>query len=97
MTEAQRKKLFEDAEVAEALFKLATTGYSTTEQAVYRDDDGTLQLVMVDRNFPPSVEAQVFWLCNRRPEQWKVDDITLSQIFGRLETQLDDYFHNRPH
>jgi hypothetical protein len=97
MTEEQRKKLFEDAEVAQALFKLATVGYSTTEQAVYRDDDGILQLVMVDRNFPPSVEAQVFWLCNRRPEQWKVDDITMAQIFGKLETQLDDYFHNRPH
>jgi hypothetical protein len=97
MTEEQRKKLFEDAEVAKALFKLATEGYSTIEQAVYRDDDGTLRPVTVVRNFPPSVEAQVFWMCNRRPEQWKVDPITMAQIFGKLETQLDDYFHNRPH
>lgn len=96
MTKEERKKMMENAEVAQALYKLATEGYTTVEQAAYRDDDGVIRFVTLERHFPPSVEAQVFWLTNRRPENWKIDDITMSQIFGRLEVQLDDYLHNRP-
>ncbi len=97
MTKNDRKKLFEDAKVAAALHKLATEGYSSTEQAAYKDDDGIVRLVTVERHFPPSVEAQVFWLCNRRPEQWKIDDVTMSHIFGKVQDQLDDYARNRTH
>ncbi|MGZ8942614.1 MAG: hypothetical protein ACXW00_07605 [Methylobacter sp.] len=96
MTKEQRKKMMEDAEVAQALYKIATEGYTTIEQAAYRDNDGTIRLLTFERRFPPSIEAQVFWLTNRRPENWKVGDITMAQIFGKLESQLDDYFQNRP-
>jgi len=72
MTEEQRKEIFKDAEVAEALYKLATEGFNYVETKELKDASGKVfQIETTTKHVPPSVEAQIFWLTNRRPQNWK--------------------------
>ena len=55
-----------DFEVENALLKRAL-GYKTTEQKVTKDGE----LIEVEKEYPPDVTAQIFWLKNRKPDKWK--------------------------
>lgn len=65
-----------DYEVENALYKRAV-GYRYTEvtRELRRDPDtGDLELVVtkrVDKEAPPDVTAQIYWLKNRRPDKWR--------------------------
>ena len=58
-------KIQADAKVAASLYQRAI-GYKTTKWKETKD--GMFQEQVV---YPPDVNAQVFWLSNRRPELWK--------------------------
>ena len=55
-----------DFEVENALLKRAL-GYKTTEQKVTKDGE----LIEIEKEYPPDVTAQIFWLKNRKPDKWK--------------------------
>ncbi len=61
----------------------------------YYDDEGRkcseeeVVVVPVDRFIPPDVNAQIFWLRNRKPMQWNIEakrDINVTQL---SEEQVD--------
>lgn len=97
MTEEQRKKLMEDAEVADALFVLATEGYAYTEEVSVVGKDGKVEVVALRKHVPPSVEAQIFWLTNRQPGKWKIGDEAMAVILGKVDEQLEQYFQYQVH
>ncbi|EIC30572.1 MULTISPECIES: hypothetical protein [Methylomicrobium] len=98
MTQEQREAILKDAEVAEALYKLATEGFNFTETKELKDENGNVfQVETLTRHVPPSVEAQIFWLCNRCPDQWKVDESLLAFLFGQVQEQVDDFLWRKPH
>lgn len=63
-----------DAAVAAALFKSATGGHFTEEDRVVGD-----QVVTLKKRLAPEVLAQIYWLKNRQPKQWR----------DRVEVQSD--------
>ncbi|MCK8490746.1 terminase [Spirosoma sp. RP8] len=68
-----RGKIIADAEVAEALFRLAC-GYTYTETQVWllKDANGerVIRHIEVEKHLPPNVRACQFWLTNRQPHKW---------------------------
>lgn len=54
-----------DAKVAAACFKRAI-GYTYTDQYINKQGE----LVVVEKEMPPDVHAQVFWLTRRRRDLW---------------------------
>jgi hypothetical protein len=98
MTEEQRKKLMEDAEIAHALFILGTEGFNYVETKELKDASGKVfQIETTTKHVPPSVEAQIFWLTNRQPGKWKCGDEAMAQLLGKVQDQLDEYFQHKPH
>lgn len=104
IAEALRKgKEVVDREVENALFKSAI-GYTQTirKPVKVRDveyDPGTGRKVReVERwvaveeeiHVPPQVTAQIFWLKNRKPDQWREkNDLTLTPSNGVLESLIE--------
>jgi len=62
----KRGKEVVDREVENALYKSAV-GYRYTEQAVTNKGD----IVTVERFEKPNTTAMIFWLKNRKPQQWR--------------------------
>lgn len=58
-----------DAKVEKALFERAT-GYETKESKVVFED-GKADYIELPKYYPPDTTACIFWLKNRRPEQWR--------------------------
>ncbi len=78
-----------------------TAGMTVSEQRAFKvkkeyyDDEGRkcseeeVVVVPVDRFIPPDVNAQIFWLRNRKPMQWNIEakrDINVTQL---SEEQVD--------
>lgn len=62
----KRSKAVVDVQVENALLKRAL-GYDVTEYFV--DADGNRK--EVQKQMPPDVTAQIFWLKNRKPQEWR--------------------------
>jgi hypothetical protein len=62
-------KLFADINVVEALYQKAT-GYQYSEDDI-RVIRGEVVKTTTTRHYPPDTTACIFWLKNRRPEQWQ--------------------------
>ena len=72
----RRSKAVVDIQVENALLKRAL-GYDTTEQ--FTDADGNKK--EVKKQIPPDVTAQIFWLKNRKPQEWRdLSTVRLHQI-----------------
>jgi hypothetical protein len=94
----KKGKEISDIEVENALFKRAV-GFDfkeeTKERRKSKDENGEekVELVVtkvITKHFPPEVGAQVFWLSNRKPEQWKNrQDKTITGKLSILDL-LDD-------
>lgn len=67
----KRGKLIADADslVVEALYQKAT-GYQHQEDDI-RVINGEVVKTAITRHYPPDTIACIFWLKNRRPEQWR--------------------------
>lgn len=104
IAEALRKgKEVVDREVENALFKSAI-GYTQTIRKpvkvrdVEYDPEAGRKVREVERwvaveeeiLVPPQVTAQIFWLKNRKPDQWREkNDLTLTPSNGVLESLID--------
>jgi hypothetical protein len=98
MTKEQREAILKDAEVAEALYKLATEGFNFNETKELKDEEGKVfQIETLTRHVPPSVEAQIFWLITRCPDKWKLSDEAMALILGKVDAQLEQYFQHQVH
>ena len=59
-----------DFEVENALLKKAL-GYTITLKEERLDKDGCVHTLEKDVHIPPDTTAQIFWLKNRKPNNWK--------------------------
>lgn len=82
LTALKKGKEVVDREVENALLKRAK-GFTTTEQVVsskkvveYKDGKRVKEIsepcvIEVEKYYPPDTTADIFWLKNRKPEQWR--------------------------
>lgn len=81
----KRSKEIVDYEVENALLKRAI-GYKRTEQIATKDGD----IVEIEKEVPPDVTAQIFWLKNRRPDKWRdKQEAMVSLNTGQLADLID--------
>lgn len=59
-----------DAKVVDALFECGV-GYYKDEDVLVQNIDGSKTIKKVRKWYPPNVTALIFWLKNRRPEEWR--------------------------
>lgn len=71
----KRSKEIVDYEVENALYKRAV-GYMRVEQVATKDGE----IIQIEKEVPPDVTAQIFWLKNRRPDKWRDKPITAADI-----------------
>lgn len=94
IAEALRKgKEVVDREVENALYKRAL-GYWVTETETTTYSDGTTKTTEKRRHIVPDTTAQIFWLKNRKPDQWREkNDLTLTPSNGVLESLMELHRH----
>lgn len=94
IAEALRKgKEVVDREVENALYKRAL-GYWVTETETTTYSDGTTKTTEKRRHIVPDTTAQIFWLKNRKPDQWREkNDLTLTPSNGVLESLMELHKH----
>lgn len=82
-----------DDKVERSLLELAS-GYRYTEvQAIkvrVAKDTDQIEMVEVERVCPPNVTAQIFWLKNRRPDQWRDVHKVEHGRAGEFDAMSDD-------
>lgn len=66
----KRGKEIVDRQVENALLKRAL-GYEYTEQKIEVDESGRKKVSQTIKQVVPDTTAQIFWLKNRKPEQWR--------------------------
>ena len=87
-----RGKDVADREVENALHKRAL-GYWVTETKTTILPDGDVKTEETYRHIVPDTTAQIFWLKNRKPDQWREkNDLTLTPSNGVLESLME--LHN---
>ena len=59
-----------DAPVVKSLYQRAL-GYEYTEKKVVKNPDGTTRQELTAKQVAPDVTAQIFWLKNRQPKDWR--------------------------
>jgi hypothetical protein len=62
-------KAVADSRVQRSLFKRAT-GYSHPD-VHFSNFQGTITATPLTKHYPPDTTAAIFWLKNRRPDQWR--------------------------
>lgn len=81
-------KAVADERVERALFERAT-GYSHPEDKIFMHE-GCPIVVPTTKHYPPDSTAMIFWLKNRKPEEWREktqNEVTipgLSEFFASL-------------
>ena len=84
-----------DIEVENALLKRAL-GY-TYREVTYEEDNGKLKKKkVVDKEVVPDTTAQIFWLKNRKPEEWRdKKNIEVSKPIDETIKEMEDYLCER--
>lgn len=78
-----------DRQVENALLKRAL-GYKYEEKKIEKGPDGSKATITI-KEVAPDVTAQIFWLKNRKPDQWRDKrDIEHSGEIGRGVVIVDD-------
>lgn len=65
----KRGKMAADSEVAERLYQRAM-GYSHPDCHI-SNFQGEVTITPLTKHYPPDATSAIFWLKNRRPEQWR--------------------------
>jgi hypothetical protein len=65
----KKGKLLADANVANKLYQRAL-GYSHPEDKIF-NDNGEPMIVPTIKHYPPDPTAAIFWLKNRKPQEWR--------------------------
>ena len=76
----KRGKLVADMNVADSLYRNAT-GYDTAKEVVSQGE-----VVSITEHVKPETTAQIFWLKNRRPDQWRdrIDQTKTHDVSDKL-------------
>lgn len=84
-----------DIEVENALLKRAL-GY-TYREVTYEEDNGELKKKkVVVKEVVPDTTAQIFWLKNRKPEDWRdKKNIEVSKPIDETIKEMEDYLCER--
>lgn len=82
----KRGKQVVDIEVENALHKRAM-GYAYVETKTEKDTDGRVKTTQTIKEVPPDVTAQIFWLKNRKPLEWR--DRRETALSGEVNTNTD--------
>jgi len=69
-----------DAKVERSLFQRAI-GYKYTEKKVIQLPDGKKRMEVTEKEVAPDTTAQIFWLKNRLPAEWR--DKQIQEITGK--------------
>ena len=85
----KRGKEVIDIEVENALLKRAL-GYKYTEEKIEISEKDGKKVVQTVKNVVPDTTAQIFWLKNRKPEQWRDKPSTEnSAVIDKLDEVLN--------
>lgn len=77
-------------EVENAMF-MAATGYEYEEETSELMDNGELKVVKkVKKSQAPNVTAQIFWLKNKNPQEWKDRVEVKSEHEGKIIVELGE-------
>ena len=79
-------------EVESALFRRAT-GYQTTETRMVTDSSGK-KIECVIKDVPPDTTACIFWLKNRKPDEWSDRKHTIVEADFEDLTPLGELLKN---
>lgn len=79
-----------DREVESALLKRAK-GFIAEDVTETTDDEGTITKT-VRREVPPDTTAAIFWLKNRKPDEWR--DRKETELSGGVGVQVSDPYKN---
>ena len=71
-----------DSKVQKSLFQRATAGYEQKAVKIFQYEGQTFEHEYIER-FPPSDTACIFWLKNRRKEEWR--DKQEHELSGNLD------------
>ncbi len=82
----KRGKVESDARVVDSLYQRAL-GYSCREDKVFLVDKKPLIVPMI-KQYPPDTTAAIFWLKNRRPNEWR--DKQEMQLNGGVQIVYGD-------
>lgn len=80
----KKGKTVADREVENALFRRAI-GYEYEEVTEITGDKGS-EVRRAIKRMPPDVTAQIFWLKNRKPAEWR--DKQIQEITGNLQFEI---------
>ena len=75
-----------DIEVENALLKRAM-GYTYTETKTEETDSYT-KVTKIKKHMAPDVTAQIYWLKNRKPEQWREKKIATETKEDKVKTYM---------
>lgn len=78
-------KAFADDQVEQSLFNRAL-GYSHPEVKVF-NNEGKITTYEVTKQYPPDPVSCIFWLKNRRPEQWRDKQEHDHNVHGNLTVE----------
>ena len=70
MESLKRGKEVSDKEVEVSLFKRAC-GYEHQSEEIFCSKTGEVTRVPTIKRYPPDTLAAIFWLKNRKPDQWR--------------------------
>ena len=70
-----------DDRVERSLYSRAV-GYSFNSEKIFCNKDGEVTRVPIVEHVPPDVTAQIFWLKNRKPSEWR-DVQNVEHAIGR--------------
>ena len=82
----KKSKEVADLEVENALYKRAT-GYTITETKVTESDKDGKKTEIITKHIPPDTTAQIFWLKNRKPNEWRDKRI----VEDKIELESDGF------
>lgn len=86
----KRGKEIADYQVENALFKKAI-GYTIQVNEQKIDKDGCVHDLVKDVHIPPDTTAQIYWLKNRKPKEWRdrVEVFTNEKELNKVEELLN--------
>ena len=91
----KKGKDYADGEVIGSLFERAKGGKKIMEKRVIQNPDGTMRKEITVKELPSDPVAQIFWLSNRQPDEWKrggrdgVAQIDLQVILAESNTMIE--------
>jgi hypothetical protein len=89
----KESKLIADDQVERSLYERAT-GYEHPEDKIFANGDKALVVPTV-KHYPPDVTACIFWLKNRKPEDWRENREKEALNDGKEEA-LREVISNKP-